>query len=121
MVEVIIVDDHALIRKGLRALLIGYKDVEVVGEAQDGAQAVLLVGQLRPHVVVMDVNMPTMNGIEATKHIKSRWPETTVIGLSVNVHDDNETAMKRAGATGLLAKESAAEHLYEAIQEAVRK
>lgn len=78
-----------------------------------------MVDRLRPAVVVMDVNMPTMDGIEATARIKMRHPETTVIGISVNAAKENEEAMKRAGAVGLMTKEAAVEQLYGRIKDSV--
>jgi DNA-binding NarL/FixJ family response regulator len=110
-----------MFRQGLRALLDGYADIDLVGEAADGEQAVLLVKELRPTVVVMDVNMPGKNGIEATAEITARYPETIVIGLSVNAGDHDQVAMVHAGAKMLLPKETAVEHLYGVIQEAVRR
>ena len=115
MVQVLLVDDHAMIRQGLRAVLEAYEDLHVVAEAKDGAEAVALVGSLHPRVVVMDINMPRMNGIEATTHIKARWPETTVIGISVNIGDGNSDAMKRAGAATVLPKAKAVDQLHDVI------
>jgi CheY-like chemotaxis protein len=120
-VRVLLVDDHIMVRQGLRSVLDAYEDLQVVGEAQDGSEAVSLAGKLRPHVVVMDINMPKMNGIEATARIKAYWPETIVIGISVNTGDDNSHAMKRAGAITLLTKEAAVEQLYEIIKRSVKK
>ncbi|MDF0673422.1 MAG: response regulator [Nitrospira sp.] len=82
---------------------------------RDGAEAVKLVGGLRPHVMVMDINMSRMNGIDATTHIKTHWPETIVIGISVNTGDENSAAMKRAGATAVLPKETVGDQLYAVI------
>jgi len=115
MVPVLLVDDHAMVRQGLRAVLDAYDDLHVVAEAQDGAEAVKLVGDLHPRVVVMDINMPRMDGIDATTHIKTYWPETTVIGISVNTGDDNSEAMKRAGAAIVLPKDTAVDQLHDAI------
>ncbi len=119
--RVLLVDDHIMVRQGLKAVLDAYADVELIGEAENGEEAVRLVGQLRPAVVVMDINIPKMDGIESTQQIKSRYPETIVIGLSVNVGKENEEAMKRAGAVGLMTKEAAVEQLYGVIQEAVKR
>jgi DNA-binding NarL/FixJ family response regulator len=102
-------------------VLDGYDDIQVVGEAWNGEEAVAAVQHLRPAVVVMDINMPKKNGIEATAEIKARHPEIAVIGLSVNADGDNRDAMLRAGAAVLLTKEAAVERLYSAIQEAVPK
>jgi DNA-binding NarL/FixJ family response regulator len=108
-----------MMRQGLRSVLDSYEDIQVVGEAGDGMEAVKLVGELRPRVVVMDINMPKMNGIEATAKIRQHYPETIIIGLSVNVTDDNREAMSRAGAFRLLSKEVAVEQLHDAVHDAV--
>ena len=120
LIRVLLVDDHIMVRQGLRAVLDAYADLELVGEAGNGEEAVRLVDQLRPAVVVMDINMPKMDGIEATGKIKSRYPETIVIGLSVNAAKENEEAMKLAGAVQLMTKEAAMAELYGAIQGAVK-
>jgi len=113
--RVLLVDDHAMVREGLRTVLDAYKDLQVVGEARDGEEAVKLVQELQPRVVVMDINMPKMNGIDATARIKAKWPGTIVIGISVNTGDDNSDAMKRAGAITVLTKDKAVDQLHDAI------
>ena len=118
-VRILLVDDHAMVRQGLRSVLDSYADIEVVGEAWDGQEAVAGTDRLRPSVVVMDINMPKMNGIEATAHIKARHPEVIVIGLSVNVGGENEMAMRNAGAATLLTKEAAVDELHRAIKDAL--
>lgn len=120
-VRVLLVDDHMMVRQGLRAVLDGSPDIELVGEASDGAEAVALAESLRPAVVVMDINMPRMNGIEATARIKARHPDTVVIGLSVNAGGENQEAMKKAGAALLITKEAAVEQLYDAIQQTFKR
>jgi CheY-like chemotaxis protein len=117
--RVLLVDDHAMIRQGLKSVLDGYDDLEVVGEAGDGREALELAERLRPTVVVMDINMPNMNGIEATRVMKRRHPDIRIIGLSVSSGGENQEAMKAAGATVLLTKEAAAERLYAAIRDSV--
>lgn len=117
IVRVLLVDDHAMMLQGLRSVLSVYSDVQIVGEAQDGEEAIALVHNLRPSVVVMDINMPKLNGIEATTYIKSHYPEIKVIGLSVNAGRENQEAMMQAGATSLITKEAAVDQLYRAIQE----
>jgi DNA-binding NarL/FixJ family response regulator len=92
----------------------------VVGEACNGQEAVELTERLKPSVVVMDINMPEMNGIEATAKIKSRHPHTVIIGMSVNAAGENQNAMKTAGASRLLTKEAAVEHLHTAIQDSLK-
>jgi signal transduction histidine kinase/CheY-like chemotaxis protein len=118
MLRVLLVDDHAMVRQGLRSLLGNYQDVVVLGEACDGQEAITAVGTLRPNLVVMDVNMPSMDGITATRLIKTRYPHITVIGLSVNSDAQNEAAMLEAGAALLLTKEAAVEQLYSAMKQA---
>lgn len=120
-IRVLLVDDHAMVRQGLRSLLESSPDVSVVGEAPNGQAAVADMEGLQPSVVVMDVNMPRMNGIEATTRIKARYPDTAVIGLSVNAGGDTQEAMLRAGAALVLTKEAAVEQLYEAILRVGRK
>ena len=119
--RVLLVDDHAMVRQGLRSVLECYEDVEVVGEAWNGEEAVRSVDRLRPAIVIMDINMPKMNGIEATAEIKARHPDITVIGLSVNAGGENQEAMLNAGAASLLTKEVAVEQLYGAIQERMKQ
>jgi CheY-like chemotaxis protein len=118
-VQIILVDDHAMVRQGLKAVLESYTDVEVVGEAGDGEEALAVVHRLRPDVVIMDINMPKKNGIEATGEIKTHFPSIIVIGVSVNVSGDNEQAMLKSGASRLLTKEGAVEQLHHVIQEEV--
>jgi len=115
-IRVLLVDDHAMVREGLRTLLNGYPEIEVVGEAGNGEEGVAQARHLNPQVVIMDVNMPRMDGIEATKRITAALPGTIVIGLSVNASAPVLEAMKRAGASTLLTKESAAESLYYTIR-----
>jgi len=116
-IRVLLVDDHAMVREGLRSVLESYDDVEVVGEAANGEEAVAMVQRLRPTMVVMDINMPKMNGIEATAHISRTYPEIQVIGLSVNASGNNIQAMSKAGAVLLLTKEAAVNELYRRMRE----
>lgn len=118
-IRVLLVDDHAMMRQGLRTVLESYQDLEVVGEAKDGEEALFLTEQLHPAVVIMDINMPRMNGIEATSRIKARRPHAVIIGLSVNAESQNVNAMLTAGASHLLTKEAAVEQLHAAILEAI--
>ena len=114
-----IADDHAMVRQGLRSLLEGFPNIEVIGEAANGEEAVNLTEQFMPAAVVMDINMPLMNGIEASTIIKAGHPEIVVIGLSVNTSLDNQDAMQTADVSILLTKEAAVDQLYGAIQQAV--
>ncbi len=120
-IRILLVDDHEMLRQGLRTVLEAYPDVEVAGEAANGEEAVTLARDMRPEVVVMDINMPTMNGIDATARIKANNPMLRVIGVSVNAGGADHEAMLRAGADALLTKEAAVERLYDAIKRAVRQ
>jgi signal transduction histidine kinase len=119
MVRVLLVDDHVMVRRGIKSLLDGHENLQVVGEASDGQQAVELTGQLRPDVVLMDVNLPVMDGVTATSRIHQDYPETVTVGLSV--HDDRQIidAMTKAGAAAFVSKGSMTEELYEAISRAL--
>ncbi len=121
VVQVLLVDDHVMVREGLRSVLASYEDLEVVGEARDGLEAVHAVDLLRPHVVIMDINMPKMNGIQATAQIKASRPDTIIIGLSVNAGGENQEAMMKAGAVRLLTKEAAVDQLYQTIHAVVHE
>jgi len=115
-IRVLIADDHAMVRQGLCGLLAAYGNIQVVGEAADGEKAVTLTIQLQPDVVLMDVNMPQMDGIEATRRIKQVLPATIIIGLSVQNAAHVGRVMKEAGAAAFLNKEAAVEDLYQTIQ-----
>jgi CheY-like chemotaxis protein/anti-sigma regulatory factor (Ser/Thr protein kinase) len=114
-IRVLLVDDHTLVRQGVKSLLESYPDVTVIGEAADGQQAVVLAAQLAPSLVLMDVNMPRMDGIEATRRLTDEWPEIPVIGLSVNDAPHVVEAMTAAGAVAVISKDTAPERLYEAV------
>lgn len=87
-----------------------------MGEAKDGQEAVDLVETLRPQVIIMDINMPRLNGIDATARIKAQYPDVCIIGISMNAEEDNKEVMRRAGATLLMTKEAAVDELYHAIR-----
>ncbi|HEY7533612.1 MAG TPA: response regulator transcription factor, partial [Nitrospiraceae bacterium] len=114
-IRVLLADDHPMLRKGLRSVLDQYTDIEVVGEAADGEQAVTLARSLRPEIIVMDVSMPKLDGVKATTQILEEQPNIAVIGLSVHNSSQVEQSMKEAGAALFLTKELAVERLYEAI------
>jgi len=120
-VRVLLVDDHVLFRKSIRTLLETHGDLHVVAEAADGAEALTLTEQHRPHVVLMDFDVPKMNGVEATRHIKQRHPHTVVIGLSANNHEQVRLDMRAVGAVDLLSKDVAPDDLYRLIKEAAPK
>src|SRR5712671_2601788 len=101
-ISVLLVDDHTVVRQGLRALLSAEEDIEVQGEAENGRQAVLLAKKLVPDVVVMDVAMPLLNGLEATRQILKNQPHSKVLVLTSYGDDDCVTQLMRAGAVGYL-------------------
>lgn len=103
-IRVLLVDDHGLVRAGLRALLNGLADVEVVGEAGDGQEALLKVQTADPHVVLMDITMPRLNGFEATARITKQYPHVGVIILSMHANEEYVRESFRAGARGYLLK-----------------
>lgn len=114
--RVLLADDHNVVREGLRAMLDEESDVEVVGEAGDGEEAVALTGQLKPDVVLMDVSMPRMNGIEATGIISNRWPNVRIIGLSMHEREDMAVAILDAGAEAYVCKADGSDQLLTAIR-----
>ena len=115
-VRVLLVDDHHVMRQGLRALLEKQEGLQVVGEAENGRKAAALVRKLVPQVVVMDVGMPSMNGVEATRWIVSTTPGVKVIGLSMHAESEFVAKMLEAGASGYLLKDCIAEELAQAIR-----
>jgi len=115
-IRVLLVDDHTMFRQGLRTLLQSYPDIEVVDEAGDGAEAVSKVSAVLPTVVVMDISMPRMDGVAATRHLKSQHAQVTVVGLSVTGQGYQVDAMLRAGAVKVLTKERAVDELYDCIK-----
>jgi NarL family two-component system response regulator LiaR len=119
-IRVLIVDDHAIVRKGIRALLSTEADIEVVGEAEDGSRAVDQAKMLQPDVVLMDLVMPQMDGIEATGRITADYPKTRVLVLTSFAADDKVFPAIKAGALGYLLKDSGPEDLILAIQQVHR-
>ncbi len=115
-IKVVIVDDHQVVRQGLRTFLDLQEDVEVVGEAADGAAGADLVGRLAPDVVLMDIVMPRMDGIEATRRIKEAHPEVGIIALTSFAGDDQVLPVLEAGASSYLLKDVTPEDLVEAIR-----
>ena len=119
MIRVLLVDDHTMVREGIRSVLESYPDIEVAGEASDGEEAFQMVGVLCPSVVVMDINMPRLNGIEATAKIKKIYPDVAIVGLSVEADEAYRKAMTAAGARCLISKSMAVEELYLAIRASI--
>jgi DNA-binding NarL/FixJ family response regulator len=117
-ITVLLADDHAIVREGLRALLEHEPDIEIVGEAETGRQAVQRTQRLLPAVVVMDIAMPLLNGLEATRQILKAAPATRVLILSAHRDDEYVDEAIRIGAAGYLIKQTSAHILPEAIREA---
>jgi DNA-binding NarL/FixJ family response regulator len=115
-INLILADDHAVVRAGTRQLLERQPDLRVVGEAADGEEAVRLAKELKPHVVVMDVRMPKMSGVEATRRIKQELPEVAVLVLTAHDDDEYVFALLQAGANGYLLKTAEMEELVKAIR-----
>ena len=115
--NVLLAEDHTIVREGLRALLNSEKDIEVVGEAENGHQAVELARKLCPAVVVMDIAMPLLNGLEATRQILRSTPAVKVLILSAHSDDAYVEHVMALGASGYLIKQTAAEVLPKAIRE----
>lgn len=113
--RILIVDDHKIVRDGLRAILEKEAGIAVVGEAANGHEALVLLAQIHPNLVIMDVTMPGLNGIEATRRIRSEAPVTKVLALSMNADRRYVVAMLSAGAAGYLLKNAAADELIHAI------
>lgn len=115
-IRVVLVEDHQIVREGLRALLEGQDDIEVVAEADNGQAGVELVREFRPHVAVLDLNMPKLDGVEATKIIRKEMPGTQVLILSMYSTGEHVRPAIRAGAGGYLLKGSGLSDLVSAIQ-----
>lgn len=119
MIRILIADDHALFRDGLRALFAEEEDIELVGEAANGEEAVQKAIELKPDVVVMDIMMPVMNGIEATRRIRSAVPETKVLALSMYDDEEYVQQMLTADASGYTLKRATSDELLRALREVV--
>ncbi len=117
MIRILICDDQAIVCEGLRAILSTARDIEVVGAASDGAQAVEMVAEARPDVVLMDLKMPAMNGVQATRLIRERHPEVRVLVLTTYDADEWVFDAIRSGAAGYLLKDTPREKLIEAIRD----
>jgi DNA-binding NarL/FixJ family response regulator len=113
---IVLADDHGMVRSGLRALLEREAGLSVIGEASDGRSAVRLIHELSPDVAVMDLHMPDLNGIEATRQVLAGTPSVKVIALSSNSDETTTIEMLRAGATGYVLKDAAFEELVTAIR-----
>lgn len=118
MIRVVVADDQALVRAGVRMLLEAAGEMEVCGEAVDGAQAVQQAELLRPDVLLMDLRMPRMDGLEATRRILGSWPGARIVILTTFAEDENVYAALRAGAIGFLVKDDEPERMVDAVRRA---
>ena len=119
-IRVLIADDHTIVRSGLRLLLQTEPDIEVIGEALDGREAVALAESLRPDVILMDIAMPGTSGLEATKQIKSRFPQMCVLALTMHRSDEYFFEMLKVGASGYVLKGAETSELIGAIRTVAR-
>jgi two-component system, NarL family, response regulator LiaR len=115
-IRVLITDDHGVVRQGLRMFLSLDPEIEVVGEAENGREALAMARELRPDVVLMDLLMPVMDGIQATRAIRSELPEVEVVALTSVLGDTSVTGAVKVGAIGYLLKDTEAEELHRAIR-----
>jgi len=118
--KVVLADDHAVLRDGLRMVLDAEQGISVVGEASDGREALDLVEELQPDVVVMDIAMPNLNGLEATRQIKRRFPRTQVVILTMHENQQYLTQIVKVGAIGCVLKRAAGTELVTAVRAAAR-
>ncbi|HIC89548.1 MAG TPA: response regulator transcription factor [Anaerolineae bacterium] len=119
-IQVVLADDHAVVRKGIKEFLEEEDDIVVVAEAVDGAEAVALVAEYQPDVAVLDIRMPKMTGIEATRRIKARWPDVKVLVLTAYDDDPYIFALLQAGASGYILKTASSEELAQAVRAVYR-
>ena len=115
--RILLAEDHKVVREGTRRLLESQPDFEVVGEASDGIEAVELAKKFKPEIIIMDVSMPRLNGIEATRQIKAIYPNIAILPLTGYDDDEYVFALLEAGAAGYLLKDSSGEELIEAIRQ----
>jgi DNA-binding NarL/FixJ family response regulator len=115
--RVVLADDHSMVRQGLVRVFLDEADFEIVGEAVDGKEALELARALEPDIIVMDLQMPVMSGLEATRVIRKELPGVQVIGLSIETNKDSRRSLLRAGALDLLHKGCSAEDLIQRVRE----
>ncbi|MEW5939992.1 MAG: response regulator transcription factor [Chloroflexota bacterium] len=119
-IRLLLVDDHAVVRSGLKMLLANETNLEIVGEAANGAEAVAGAGSARPDVILMDIGLPDMTGIEAARAIKSRYPNIAIVALTIHEDEEYFFNMLDAGASGYVPKRAAPEELLTAIRTAAQ-
>ena len=119
-IKVLIADDHTILRQGIKALLDNQAEIEVIGEAKDGREALTLIERLLPDVILMDIAMPGLNGLEATRRIKKKFPEIKVLVLTMYTNEEYVFQILNAGANGYLVKETAFQDLISAIKAVYR-
>lgn len=119
-IKVLLAEDHTIVRKGIYSLLADASNIEVVGEAEDGREAIEKVEKLMPDVVLMDITMPNLNGLEATRQIKKQHPEVNVLILTMYTNEEYIFQVLHAGASGYLVKQSAPSELLSAIEAVYR-
>jgi two-component system, NarL family, response regulator NreC len=119
MTTIVLADDHQLVRQGFRALLEAQPDLSVVGEASDGREAIDLVERLKPHVLIVDLRMPGLNGLEVTRHVSQRVPRTRIIVLSMHANEAYVLEALRYGADAYVLKDSSAAELVRAVREVI--
>ncbi len=119
-IRILLADDHAIVREGIKRILMAEPDLDVVGEAEDGIQAVELAKRVKPDVAILDISMPRLNGIEATKQIREALPATHILALTMHEDDTYVFQLLKAGASGYVLKRAAATDLVQAIRAAHR-
>ncbi|MDR7418745.1 MAG: response regulator transcription factor [Armatimonadota bacterium] len=120
-IRVLVVDDHALVREGIKSLLQSIGQITVIGEAEDGLDAIEKARKLRPDVVLMDIGMPRMTGVEATRHIRAEMPSVQVVALTIHESEEYLFQMLRAGAAGYVLKKAHPSEMLAAIEAAMRQ
>ena len=119
MTTIVLADDHQLVRQGFRALLEAQPDLSVIGEASDGREAIDLVERLKPHVLIVDLRMPGLNGLEVTRRVSQRVPHTRIIILSMHANEAYVLEALRYGADAYVLKDSSAAELVRAVREVI--
>lgn len=120
LIRVVIADDHTVVRAGIKAVLHTAKDIDVVGEAKDGAEAIAVAQRFHPDVIIMDLSMPVMDGVKATREIVEKLPDSRVLILTMHPEDEHLVQLLEVGAAGYLLKSSADRELLDAVRAVAR-